>query len=231
MNSEDTPRFLSVEGLSKRFKTPAGEVKVLEDVSFEVQRGEALAIVGPSGAGKTTLLHILGTIEKPSVGRVRFGGLDPFCLSRKALARFRNTRVGFVFQMHHLLPEFSALENVMMPAVIQGVPDKRARQRAMELLSEVGIAHRARHRPGELSGGEAQRVAIARAIVNAPDLVLADEPTGSLDEETGGRVFELLLGLNHDKNMTLVVVTHNHAFWGLMDRCLKLSQGRIREEV
>lgn len=230
MSSEPAP-FLEVEGVSKAFRTPAGLVRVLDGVSFSLKRGETLAVVGPSGAGKTTLLHILGTIEKPSAGRVRFGGLDPFGLNRKALARFRNRRVGFVFQLHHLLPEFSALENVMMPALIQGDPDKGARKRALALLEEVGLEKRAMHRPGELSGGEAQRVAIARALINDPDIVLADEPTGSLDEETGMKVFELLLKIRREKGMALVVVTHNDAFWGLMDRRLKLRQGRIREEV
>jgi lipoprotein-releasing system ATP-binding protein len=176
-------------------------------------------------------LHILGTIEKPSAGRVRFGGLDPFGLSRKALARFRNLKVGFVFQLHYLLPEFSTLENVMIPAMIRGETDKVVRKKALNLLEEVGLEKRAMHRPGELSGGEAQRVAIARALINDPDIVLADEPTGSLDEETGMRAFQLLMEIRREKGMTLVVVTHNDVFWGLMDRCLKLRQGRIREEV
>ena len=225
----DVKPIVVVEELSKRFISSDGEVSVIKSISFNIMGGESVAIIGPSGAGKTTLLHMLGTIEKPSSGRIKFHDQDLFAMNTKALSNFRNTKIGFVFQLHYLLPEFDAIENVMVPAIINGEPKTQARKKAEALLEEVGLGDRMLHRPGELSGGEAQRVAIARALVNGPKLVLADEPTGNLDEFTGRKIFDLFLQLNSQKKTILIIVTHNIKLAGLMDRHLYLKEGRICE--
>ncbi|OGP86952.1 MAG: ABC transporter ATP-binding protein [Deltaproteobacteria bacterium RBG_13_65_10] len=185
-------------------------------------------MVGVSGVGKSTLLHILGTIDRPTSGRVWVDGEDPFQLKPPALARFRNQTIGFVFQFHHLLPEFSALENVMMPALIRRLPRAQARKRAEAVLGEVGLSQRLSHRVGQLSGGEAQRVAIARALVLDPPILMADEPTGNLDPRTGATIQELLLELNQRKNLTVLVVTHNEKMAQAMGRQLHLVEGQLR---
>lgn len=189
-----------------------------------------LAIVGASGVGKSTFLYIMGGLERPTSGKVYYGDIDVYGLDNDRLASFRNERVGFVFQFHHLLPEFSALENVMMPALIRRMPREDAEKAATALLGEVGLADRLHHRPGELSGGEQQRVAVARALVLNPDVVLADEPTGNLDTHTGEAVHEILKGLNKKMGMTFVIVTHNERLALRADRVFRMSDGNISLE-
>ena len=190
--------------------------------------GETIALVGASGAGKSTLLHILGTIDRPTSGTVLFGGEDVFRRNDAALAAFRNSAIGFVFQFHHLLPEFSALENAMMPALIGGMRKGAAEAVATELLRDVGLSHRLTHRPGELSGGEQQRVAIARALVLSPQLLLADEPTGNLDMKTSDEVHELLADIHRRKGITLIIVTHNERLAARMARTIRMVDGKKR---
>lgn len=214
--------------LQKVFSASFGEVMVLKDVSLTVHRGERVAIVGASGSGKSTLLHLLGGLDAPSGGQLRVCGQDPSQLSESALSKQRNASLGFVYQFHHLLDEFSALENVMMPLLIRRAPVATARQAATDLLARVGLAHRLAHTPGELSGGERSRVAIARALVTRPACLLADEPTGNLDRGTGRAVFELLLEVNRECNVAVVLVTHDLQLAGLMDRCYTLEEGRLR---
>ena len=218
---------VAVIGLTKSFQKNAVTVDVLRGVDLQVERGSSVAIMGASGAGKSTLLHVLGGLERPTAGRVEIGGQDVYAASEHARAELRNRQVGFVFQFHHLLPEFSALENVMMPALIARESERAARERATGLLEEVGVGHRLTHRPGELSGGEQQRVSLARALVMSPALVLADEPTGNLDVSTGERVFDLLLDMNGRRGTTLVVVTHNPELAARMERCFRMLDGRL----
>jgi lipoprotein-releasing system ATP-binding protein len=220
--------LLRAEGLGKRFVTGEGTIEVLAGLELEVARGETLAILGQSGIGKSTLLHVLGTLDHPSEGRVWFEGSDVFARSGDALARFRNASLGFVFQFHHLLPEFSALENVMMPGLLRGLGFGAIRERAVAILGEVELSHRLNHPVGKLSGGERQRVAVARALVLDPPLVLADEPTGNLDPGSAERVGDLLLRLNVQRGTALVVVTHNAELARRMGRALVLEQGRLR---
>lgn len=203
---------------------------MLKGIDLDVQRGEMLAIVGASGVGKSTFLHIMGGLERPTSGKVFYGDIDVYGLDNDRLALFRNERVGFVFQFHHLLPEFSALENVMMPALIRRMPREDAEKAAAALLGEVGLADRLHHRPGELSGGEQQRVAVARALVLNPDVVLADEPTGNLDTHTGEAVHEILKGLNKKMGMTFVIVTHNERLALRADRVFRMSDGNLSLE-
>jgi len=219
--------MIAAVDLHKSFQLDRTEVHVLNGVSLEIKRGEMAAIVGASGVGKTTLLHILGTLDRPTSGTVRFDGEDVFAKDEPALADFRNRKIGFVFQFHHLLPEFTALENVMMPALIRRQGQAEARAAAEAVLKEVGLEHRLAHRPGELSGGEQQRVAVARALVLRPDLVLADEPTGNLDTHTGNEVFTLMRDLNRAKGVTFVIVTHNEALSGQADRIVRMVDGKI----
>ena len=219
--------LIQAEGLCKTYGTGESRVDVLADLNFTVSRGETTAVVGVSGVGKSTLLHILGTIDRPSAGRVLVEGEDPFLLKPADLARFRNRTIGFVFQYHHLLPEFTALENVMMPALIRRMHHAQARERAAALLGEVGVGHRLTHRVGQLSGGEAQRVAIARALVLDPPLLLADEPTGNLDPRTAATITELLVDLNRRKGLTVLVVTHNEKMSQEMGRQLHLIEGKL----
>lgn len=221
--------LLEVRDLRKSFRTEGGRVDVLNGVDLSVAEGDTIALVGASGAGKSTLLHILGTLEKPTSGSVCFRGDDVFSLNEGALATFRNRSIGFVFQFHHLLPEFTALENVMMPALISGMPRETARQAAGRFLDDVGLAHRLHHKPGELSGGEQQRVAIARALVLSPALLLADEPTGNLDRKTSEEIHELLAGIQRKSGLTLIIVTHNERLAARMGKTIRLVDGRIQE--
>jgi lipoprotein-releasing system ATP-binding protein len=215
------------EGIVKGYRTPAGYVPVLAGLDLEVQAREMLAITGASGVGKSTLLHVLGTLDRPESGRLRLEGADVLGLAEDRLRQLRNRILGFVFQFHHLLPEFTALENVMMPALIARLPAAEARRRAEALLEELGLAARGHHRPGALSGGEQQRVAVARALVQSPRILLADEPTGNLDRETGERLNVLLRRLNQEKGITVVVVTHNERLAAACDRTLRLENGRL----
>ncbi len=202
-------------------------LSVLDDIDLTIHKGELLAIVGASGVGKSTFLHIIGALDRPTSGTVHYGDVDVFSLSNNKLAQFRNERVGFVFQFHHLLPEFSALENVMLPALIRGADQNEAEESASKILGDVGLKSRLHHRPGELSGGEQQRVAVARALVLNPDVVLADEPTGNLDAHTGEAIHDLLCTINRQKNMTFVVVTHNDKLAVRADRVLRMSEGKF----
>jgi lipoprotein-releasing system ATP-binding protein len=220
--------LIEVQELFKTFGNGAKRVDVLKGIDLLISRGETVAIVGASGVGKTTLLHVLGTLDRPTSGKVLYENQDVFTLDEKALALFRNRQVGFVFQFHHLLPEFSALENVMMPCLIQGISKAEAGQRAESVLTLVGLRERLIHKPGELSGGEQQRVAVARAMVLEPKVLLADEPTGNLDTKTGGSVFDLLDELNRTKRVTLIIVTHNPALADRMSRQVHLVDGRVR---
>ncbi len=215
------------ENLTKTFKWKKSVVTAIKNVYITVGKGETVGLWGPSGAGKTTLLHILGTLEKPTSGRLYFMGEDITDLSEEKLAQIRRENIGFVFQFHHLLPELSAIENVMIPLLLQGVDEDLARERGEELLREVGLGKRLHHRPGELSGGERQRVAVVRALISEPALVLADEPTGDLDSRTGNEVFSILLGLNRKKNSSLVIATHNEKLLADLDRVVEIIDGEI----
>ncbi|GIW47263.1 MAG: lipoprotein-releasing system ATP-binding protein LolD [Deltaproteobacteria bacterium] len=225
-----TDLLVEVRRLRKVFVTNGSKVEALKGIDIQIKRGETLAVVGVSGSGKSTLLHILGTLDRPTEGEVLYEGEDVFKKNDNELALFRNREIGFVFQFHYLLQEFTALENVMMPLLIQGVDMERAKNMASEVLGRVGLGDRLNHRPGELSGGEQQRVAIGRAVVLKPKIVLADEPTGNLDLATGRSVLDLLLELNRDYGITLVVVTHNPEVAGRMGRRIKLLDGKIVDE-
>lgn len=220
-----------VEKLEKRFVHHGDTVDVLKGVDLRIDQGEMVCVVGPSGAGKSTLLHLLGTLDLPSKGKISYDGVDVTTLGSSALAAFRNQSIGFVFQFHHLLPEFDALENVMMPGLIRGMSRRSLKGRATELLEEVGLAHRISHRPGELSGGEQQRVALARAIVMQPRVVLADEPTGNLDTVTSDAVHKLFFQLNAKHDTTFLIVTHNRELAALMPRVVKMRDGCIESDT
>ncbi len=219
--------LLEVSDLYKSFTTKAGKIDVLKGINLRVAPGETIALVGASGAGKSTLLHLLGTLDRPTAGKVLFGNEDVFEMGERALAQFRNRSIGFVFQFHHLLPEFSALENAMIPLLISGTKRVEAEQAAAALLGDVGLGHRLSHKPGELSGGEQQRVAIARALVTSPRLLLADEPTGNLDTKTSDEVHDLLDNIHRQKGITLIIVTHNERMAARMGRIVRLADGRI----
>jgi len=219
--------LLIARDLKKTFFSATRKVEVLKGVDLTVRQGESVCILGVSGTGKSTLLHILGTLEVPTGGTVLYEGREVFGFSPDEKAAFRSKTIGFVFQFHYLLPEFTALENVMMPAMIARMPASKARHRGKELLHRVGVEHRLNHKPGELSGGEQQRVAIARALMMSPALLLADEPTGNLDTETAGKVHELILSLNKTEALTLVVVSHNPELAGYMDSAYTLLDGRL----
>jgi len=218
---------IQVRDLTKSFPRDGEHVEVLKGLTLEIGPGELVAVVGPSGAGKSTLLHLLGALERPTSGEIRYGETPISALSDAALAEFRNRQVGFVFQFHHLLPEFTALENVLLPLLIRRRPVAEASARARALLAQVGLEGRLTHRPGELSGGEQQRVALARALVGEPAVLLADEPTGNLDSKTGHEVFDLLRGINRERRLTCVMVTHNEALAGQADRVLHMLDGRL----
>jgi len=219
--------IVEVRGLGKTYFTGPNRVEVLKGIDLDLEQGTTVALVGASGAGKSTLLHLLGALDRPTDGTVFYQGADIFRKSDRELALFRNRSIGFVFQFHHLLPEFTALENVMMPALIARVPKEKARTEAEGLLADVGLANRLTHRPGELSGGEQQRVAIARALALSPELLLADEPTGNLDMKTSEGVHALLADLQQKKGLTLVVVTHNERLAAAMGRVVRLADGRL----
>ena len=219
--------MILVKDLKKSFNKDGQEIEVIKGFNLEIARGESLAMLGVSGAGKSTFIHILGTLDHPTSGTVLFDGVNVFDWPETKIAEFRNKKIGFVFQFHHLLPEFNALENTMMPGLISGMQREEASDRAGTLLEEVGLGHRTKHKPGELSGGEQQRVAVARALMMEPEIILADEPTGNLDSETGRKVYETMLGLNQSRNITLVVVTHNRTLAKHMSRRIELEDGKI----
>ena len=222
--------LLVAEHIRKGYATGSGShLEVLTGVSLAVQRGEMVAVVGESGTGKSTLLHILGALDRPDKGQVYYDGMNLFEKGDQALARFRNRSIGFVFQFHHLLPEFTALENVAMPALIGGTRPGAARRRARELLDRLGVLDRASHRPNALSGGEQQRIAVARALMNAPDLILADEPTGNLDTRNADMLHQTMQRLCREQGQTFVIVTHNATLAGTCDRLLTLESGQLRE--
>ncbi len=227
MSNPQTQPLVQVLDVHKSFPMGGQQVTALRGVSFDIGRGEFLAIVGASGAGKSTLLQILGTLDQPTGGRVLFDGRDVFGLPEDEQAEFRNKQIGFVFQFHHLLPEFTALENVCLPALIQNRPRADIEAEAASLLKDVGLEHRLQHKPGELSGGEQQRVAVARALMQRPALVLADEPTGNLDTHTGEALFSLLRKLNRERGTTFVIVTHNDKLSSQADRIVRMEDGTI----
>lgn len=220
---------LQVENVCKSFTIGGEPLEVLSGLSLEMSDGDRAAIVGPSGSGKSTLLHILGTLDRPDSGQVRIDGTDPFALDDRELAAFRNRRVGFIFQDHHLLPQLTVLENTLVPALATGQATEDDIRRANELLDAVGLASRTGHLPAELSGGERERVAIARALVMQPSLILADEPTGNLDRKTAGSVTELLLRLQQESGAILICVTHSVSLAEAMGRRLELVDGRLAE--
>jgi lipoprotein-releasing system ATP-binding protein len=226
MNEAAAPKLV-VDGIVKEYPTPAEPLRILSGISFELRRGENLAILGPSGSGKSTLLSILGTLEPPTSGAVRLDGIDPFLLDENKLAAFRRDNIGFVFQEHHLLPQCTVLENVLVPFLADGSADEGDQRRASELLGRVGLANRLTHRPAELSGGERQRVAIARALVRDPMLLLADEPTGNLDRSTAVSIANLLLELQMERNTMLIIVTHSEALAASLQRRVELDSGRL----
>ncbi len=220
--------LIEAHNLHKTYGDAADRVEVLKGVDFAVEEGEAVAVLGASGAGKSTLLHLLGTLDKPTAGRVTFEGGDLFALSDAELSRFRNRAMGFVFQFHHLLPMLSALENVMLPLLIGGENKREAAARAEAMLAGVGLSHRLEHKPSELSGGEQQRVAIARALIAGPRVLFADEPTGNLDSRTGEETADLLMKLHNELQMTLVVVTHNDRLAQRLPRNVRMQDGRVQ---
>ena len=219
--------MISLRNIHKSF----GNLEVLKGIDLDIQKGEMVSIVGPSGAGKTTLLQIMGTLDRPNEGTLTIANTDVTRLSSSALSHFRNTHIGFIFQFHQLLPEFTALENVMMPALIAGTSKRAARERATQLLAYMGLEDRAEHKPAALSGGEKQRVAAARALMNEPDIIFADEPTGSLDSKNRAELQELFFQLRRDLGQTFVIVTHDEAFAQQCDRCIHMVDGRISDDA
>lgn len=221
--------LLVCHGLRKVYREAQLETEVLKDVGFGINAGELVGIVGASGSGKSTLLHLLGALDQPTAGDVFFKGQKLNAMSANKQAKIRNQEIGFVYQFHHLLADFSAVENVAMPLLIGGVPSDKARSQAESMLEQVGLQHRLEHRPSELSGGERQRVAIARAIVNSPALVLADEPTGNLDHKTAIEIYELMRKLNKESGTAFLVVTHDNELAGKLDRCMHMQDGELEK--
>lgn len=218
--------MIQTEGITKSF----GSLQVLKGIDLTIGEGEVVAIVGPSGAGKTTLLQIIGTLDAPDSGKLYINGTETVRLSEEKLAAFRNRNIGFVFQFHQLLPEFTAIENIMIPAFIAGMSKSEAKKRAMELLDFMGLADRAKHKPNELSGGEKQRVAVARALVNNPSVILADEPSGSLDSQNKAELHQLFFDLRDKMGQTFVIVTHDETLASITDRTIRMEDGRLAQE-
>ena len=220
--------MLEVVDLTKIYPAPAGDIVIFEDLNLTVEAGDLVSVIGPSGAGKSTLLHLLGGLDRPSSGKVLFRGDDVFRLESTELSRFRNRHVGFVFQFHHLLPEFTAVENAGMPLLVRGENRNEAMARARQLLERVGLGHRLDHKVGELSGGEQQRVAIARALVGEPEILLADEPTGNLDMKTGEEVFDVVRELHAERGLTSIIVTHNEKIAARCPQVWQIENGALR---
>lgn len=229
MNSDQRPVAVQTLGLSKVFGSGAQSIELFRDLNLVIRKGERIAVVGASGAGKSTFLHIIGTLERPTSGKVLYGGRDIFLSDEKELAKFRNRQIGFVFQFHYLLPEFNALENVMMPGLIAGEGRREITEKSLHLLERLGLSDRLKHRVGELSGGEQQRVAVARALVLKPSLFLADEPSGNLDTRTGRTLHDMLVSINEEFGVTMIIVTHNSELASMMHRTLTLVDGQLRE--
>lgn len=219
--------MITLKNLTKTFIKDGSSIEVLKGIDFNIAQGQSLAILGVSGSGKSTLIHILGTLDHPTSGNVFFDDVNVFEWDKNKLADFRNRKIGFVFQFHNLLPEFSSLENTMMPALIQGMSYREAMKRAKTILNDVGLGNRLTHKPGELSGGEQQRVAVARALIMEPEIILADEPTGNLDTETGRKIEDLLVRFNQNKKITLIVVTHNKSLADRVSQSIGLRDGKI----
>lgn len=215
--------MLVAKGIQKKY----GQLEVLKGIDLEIQSGEIVSIVGSSGAGKTTLLQILGTLDKPDSGVLTLNGVNPFSLSSKGLAEFRNQKIGFIFQFHQLLPEFTALENVIMPALIGGKGMNESKERAKQLLDKLGLSNRENHQPATLSGGEQQRVAVARALMNEPDIIFADEPSGNLDSKNAAELHQLFFDLRNEFGQTFVIVTHNNLLAEMADRTIVMADGSL----
>ncbi len=218
--------MIDIKNITKSF----GSLQVLKGIDLHINKGEVVSIVGPSGAGKTTLLQIIGTLDSPDSGDITIDGIDVRKLNQKKLADFRNKHIGFVFQFHQLLPEFTAIENIMIPAFIAGMSKSEAKKRAMELLDFMGLADRAKHKPNELSGGEKQRVAVARALVNNPSVILADEPSGSLDSQNKAELHQLFFDLRDKMGQTFVIVTHDETLASITDRTIRMEDGRLAQD-
>jgi len=219
--------FLKIQGLYKSFQSGSEKLRILIDLSLQLKEGEMLAVTGASGSGKSTFLHLVGGMDRADAGEIFLAGQQVTRLEGRQLAQFRNSKIGFIFQFHHLLPEFSALENVMFPLLLRRIPFAEARTRAHVLLDEVGLADRAHHKPGQLSGGEQQRVAVARALVGKPSLLLGDEPTGNLDEHTAETIYELLLDIHRRHHLTSIIVTHNPKLAALCSLEKRLEEGKL----
>jgi lipoprotein-releasing system ATP-binding protein len=223
-----TPPLVTAKDLTKVYATPASQVVVFENLNLAIPRSRMVALIGPSGAGKSTLMHLLGGLDRPTRGSVIFDSADVFGLSPVELARFRNRHIGFVFQFHHLLPEFTVLENAMMPCIIRGAPREETAETARKILERVGLGPRLTHKVGEISGGEQQRVAIARALAGQPQLLLGDEPTGNLDQRTGEAVFEMIRELHGERGLTSVIVTHNEKIAAQCDEVWEMEGGKLQ---
>lgn len=225
----DSAYIIQCRDLCKTFNDVSTNVEVLKSINLTIETGERVAIVGASGSGKSTLLHLLGGLDRPSSGTIHIAGQDLSKLNESKKSGFRNKMLGFVYQFHHLLPEFTAMENVAMPLLIRGLKTSEAKSQALTMLAKVGLEHRVNHKPGELSGGERQRAAIARALVTNPRCVLADEPTGNLDTKTASTVYEMMLELNQSMNTSFLVVTHDESLAAKMDRVMRLEEGHLQE--